>query len=260
MQRLQQKLVQKQILAPRQILLAKLLQLNIVNLEQKILNELETNPVLEEVQRDDDALINSEESDRNTLDISFEADSPEPTTLFQYSPDNVDLPQQYQLDFIEELVGQLDFYNLTEEQHIIAEEILWNLDDRGYFTIELSLIADRLNINEDEVEKVLKAVQHLDPIGIAARNLEECLTIQLENQKDSLAYRIVSKYLDDFSNKRYEVLQNKLDCSKDELAEAEEVITHLNPRPGEGKIISKDEVVIPDLIVRERDGEWSIQT
>ena len=260
MQRLQQKLVQKQILAPRQILLAKLLQLNIVNLEQKIINELETNPVLEEIQREDDTPISSDDSDRDTMDVSFDADEHEPRSLFQYSPDNKDIPQQYQLDFIEELVGQLDIYGLSEFEHVIAEEILWNLDDRGYFTIELSLIADRLNTDEENVEKILKIVQHLEPIGIASRDLRECLLIQLEDKKDSLAHRIVSDYLDDFSNKRYESLQRKLGCTEDELAEAKEVITHLNPRPGEGKIASKEEIVIPDLIVRERDGEWSIQT
>jgi len=260
MQRLQQKLVQKQILAPRQILLAKLLQLNIVNLEQKILNELETNPVLEEIQREDDTPISSDDSDRDTMDVSFDADEYEPRSLFQYSPDNKDIPQKYQLDFIEELVGQLDIYGLSEFEHVIAEEILWNLDDRGYFTIELSLIADRLNSDEENVEKILKIVQHLEPIGIASRDLRECLLIQLKDKKDSLAHRIVSDYLDDFSNKRYESLQRKLGCTEDELADAKEAITHLNPRPGEGKIASKEEIVIPDLIVRERDGEWSIQT
>ncbi|MBU0529164.1 RNA polymerase factor sigma-54 [bacterium] len=260
MQRLQQKLVQKQILAPRQILLAKLLQLNIVNLEQKILNELETNPVLEEIQREDDTPISSDDSDGDTMDISFDADEPEPRSLLQYSPDNKDIPQQYQLDFIEKLVEQLDICGLSAFEHVIAEEILWNLDDRGYFTVELSLIADRLNTNEENVEKILKFVQHLEPLGIASRDLRECLLIQLEDKKDSLAYRIISEYLDDFSNKRYESLQRKLGCTEDELAEAKEVITHLNPRPGEGKIASKEEIVIPDLIVRERDGEWSIQT
>ncbi len=259
MQRLQQKLVQKQILAPRQILLAKLLQLNIVNLEQKILNELETNPILEELQREDDGSVSTEDGERDTMDLSFEADTPEPRTLFQYSPENKEIPQQYQLDFVEELVGQLDIYGLTEFEHMVAEEILWNLDNRGYLTIELSLIADRLNTDEKKVEKILRFVQHLEPLGIASRNLRECLLIQLEDKIDSLAYRIVSKYLDDFSNKRYEVLQTKLGCTEDELAEAKAIITHLNPRPGEGKIIGKDEVVVPDLIVRERDGEWSIQ-
>ena len=260
MQRLQQNLSQKQILAPRQILLAKLLQLNIVNLEQKILNELETNPILEEIQQEDDTPISSDESDRDTLDVSFDADEIEPRSLFQYSPDHVELPQKYQTDFIEELVGQLDIYGLSEFEHTIAEEILWNLDDRGYFTIELSLIADRLNTDEENVEKTLKLVQHLEPLGIASRDLRECLMIQLEDKIDSLAYRIVSNYLDDFSNKRYESLQTKLGCTEDELAEAKEIIIHLNPRPGEGKIASKEEIVIPDLIVRERDGDWSIQT
>ena len=260
MQRLQQKLTQKQILAPRQILLAKLLQLNIVNLEQKILNELETNPVLEEVQRDDDIPISGEDTEGDSMDVSFDADEPEPVTLYQYSPENKDLPQQYQLDFIEELIGQLDSYGLTDFEHIIAEEILWNLDDRGYITIELSLIADRLNTEIEKIEKILKFVQHLEPVGIASRDLRECLLIQLEDKKDSLAYRIVSEHLDDFSNKRFETLQKKLGCTEDELVEAKEIIIHLNPRPGEGKIISKDEVVIPDLIVMERDGDWSIQT
>lgn len=259
MLRLQQKLVQKQILAPRQILLAKLLQLNIVNLEQKILNELETNPLLEEIQREDDTPITTDDVDRDTMDISFEADAPEPRSLFQYSPEYKELPQQYQLDFIEELVEQLDIYGLSEFEHIIAEEILWNLDNRGYITIELSLIADRLNTDEEKVVNILKLVQHLEPRGIASRDLRECLLIQLEDKKDSLAFRIVSDHLDDFSNKRYEILQTKLGCTEDELIEAKEMITHLNPRPGEGKILSRDEVVVPDLIVRERDGEWSIQ-
>lgn len=260
MQGLQQKLSQKQILAPRQILLAKLLQLNIVNLEQKILNELEINPILEEIQREDDAPIVSDDSDRDSLDVSFESDAPEPRSLFQYSPDNIELPQQYQTDFIEGLVGQLDIHDLNEFEHIIAEEILWNLDNRGYFTLELSLIADRLNTDDETVEKILKFVQHLDPLGIASRDLRECLLIQLENQTDSLEYRIISDYLDDFSNKRYELLLTKLGCTEEELANAKEIIIHLNPRPGEGKLTSKDEIVIPDLIVRERDGDWSIQT
>ena len=172
MQRLQQKLVQKQILAPRQILLAKLLQLNIVNLEQKIINELETNPVLDEIRRDDDEPVIAEDPNKNSLDPSFESDSPEPRTLFQYSPDTKEYPQQYQLDFIEELVGQLDIYGLTEFEHIIAEEILWNLDDRGYIAIELSLIADRLNTDVEKVEEILNFVQHLHPLGIASRDLQ----------------------------------------------------------------------------------------
>jgi RNA polymerase sigma-54 factor len=260
MQRLQQKLAQKQVLAPRQILLAKLLQLNIVNLEQKIINELETNPVLEEVRRDDDLLPTKEEDDNDPLDISFEADSPEPSSLFEYSPDAKEYPQQYQLDFIEELVKQLDIYDLTELEHLIAEEILWNLDDRGYFTVELSLIADRLDTDVRTVERILFFVQHLEPLGIASRDLRECLLIQLEEKQDTLAYKIIDRYLEDFSNKRYESLQRKLGCTSEELSEAMEAIKHLNPRPGEGKIISKDEVVVPDLIVRERDGEWSIQT
>lgn len=259
MQRLQQKLAQKQVLAPRQIMLAKLLQLNIVNLEQKILNELETNPVLEEIGNDDTVSL-TDELDNTEMDISFEADSPEPPTLFQYSPEQKDFPQQYQLDFIEELVNQLDLHNISEAEHLIAEEILWNLDYSGYFTIELALIADRLGVDEEDIEKVLKFVQHLDPMGIASRDLRECLLIQLEDQADSLAYRIVDRYLEDFSNKRYETLQRKLGCTTEELSEAMEVVKHLNPRPGEGKIISKDELVVPDLIVRERDGEWAIQT
>ena len=260
MQRLQQKLTQKQILAPRQIMLAKLLQLNIVNLEQKILNELETNPVLEEIGNDDNVSLTTEETDNDSLDISFEADSPEPTTLFQYSPDQKEFPQQYQLDFIEELVNQLDICDLTGTEHMIAEEILWNLDDRGYFTVEIALIADRLNVSEAEVEKVLSFVQHLDPVGIASRDLRECLLLQIEDKSDTIAHKIIDRYLEDFSNKRYEVLQRKLGCTTDELSEAMDVIKQLNPRPGEGKIISRDEVVVPDLIVRERDGDWSIQT
>ncbi len=260
MPRLEQKLTQKQVLTPQQILQASLLQLNTINLEQKILDELESNPVLEPAETTPEETPKEEEKPEDTLDIPDDDDEYEPANIYDNSQPEWNLPIPDQQDFVEGLVKQLDLTDLTGEDRLIAEEILWNLDDRGYLVTELVLIADRFGKTEEEILPILRVVQHLDPPGIAARNLQECLQIQLDDQPDSLAYRIVSHHFDDFVNKRFEVIQKRVGCTKQELAEAIDVISHLNPRPGEGRIFTRDELVVPDLIVREQDGEWLIQT
>ena len=260
MPRLEQRLVQKQILAPQQILQATLLQLNSVNLEERILEELEKNPVLEQKESELTPEEPVKESKDDSLDVSFDDNDYEPATVYNPAKEALDLPLPDRQDFVEELIKQLDLYDLTDEERSIAEEILWNLDNRGYLATELYLIADRFGKTAEEIEPVLNFVQHLEPLGIAAKNLQDCLLIQLGGQADSIAFKIIQDHFNDFANKRYESLKKKLGVGSEELTDAIEVITHLNPRPGEGKILTREEIIIPDLIVREGENGWIVST
>jgi RNA polymerase sigma-54 factor len=164
------------------------------------------------------------------------------------------------LDFIETLLDQLRLTDINDSEKAIAEEILWNLDEQGFLTADLNVIADRFNREEIEIETILQIVQRLEPLGIAARNIRECLLIQLEHDNESLAYKIVDSLFEDFANKRFEVIKRKINCSEKELEEAVKIISHLNPRPGEGTKLTKDEVIVPDLIVREHGDNWVVYT
>ena len=147
---------------------------------------------------------------------------------------------------------------LNDFEKNIAEEILWNLDELGFLATDLDVIANRFEMEGTEIEHLLKAVQHLEPAGIAARDLRECLLIQLEDSKNSTAFTIIKHYFEDFSNRRFDILLEKTNIANQELEAAIKVISRLNPRPGEGIKFTKDEIVIPDLIVRMQNEKWSI--
>ena len=256
MSRLKQKQSQRQSLSPQQIIQANLLQLNISALENRILDELESNPVL------DQSLDNEDEetlSEQQEVDYEDDPDEYEPANIYDNkNKEDRDIPIAEQIDFIEGLVNQLIGLNLKEWEQAIAEEILWNLDQNGYLRVEPILIADRFNQSENAVKQVLNKVQKLDPAGIAALNLQDCLMIQLRGKEQTIAYQIISEYFDDFANHRYDNLQNKLDIDKDILGEIIEEIRTLNPRPGEGKIGIASEVVTPDILAVQRDSLWKV--
>jgi len=250
---------QKQKLAPRQVLQARLLQLNTVNLEQAIIEELEQNPLLEQVEPDD--VQENEEKDEtpiDDMDVSMEdMYSDESTYYLSEQKNEMPLPERHTL--LEDLIDQLKDLNLNEHEREIAEEIIWNTNEKGYLDTDLVLIADRFELLEEELEPTLYKVQRLDPKGIASRNLEECLMIQLEDEPTSLSHRIINNYFDDFMHKRYDKIQDKLDCTNNELHDAVEHIAHLNPHPGEG-YLDKFQIVLPDVIVREDGDDWVITT
>ncbi|MBT3839165.1 MAG: RNA polymerase factor sigma-54 [Candidatus Marinimicrobia bacterium] len=256
---LRQTLSQKQKLAPRQVLQARLLQLNTVNLEQAILAELEQNPLLEQ---EDSEEIQEEEIKEETavddLDVSLE-DMYSDESTYYLSEEKKDMPLPDRHTLIEDMIAQLQDTKLNEREREIAEEILWNVNERGYLDTDLILIADRFELQEDEILPILYKIQRLDPKGIGSRNLEECLMIQLENEEGTLSHQIIQTCFDDFMNKRYEKIRDRLHCSTEELHDAVEYISHLNPRPGEG-YSDKFQTVIPDVIIREDGDDWVITT
>ena len=250
---------QKQKLAPKQVLNARLLQLNVVNLEQTILKELEQNPTLEQLDPVEDENVDLEKNNPiEDMDVSLE-DMYSNESNYYFSEQKKEIPIPDQNTFLENLIDQLKHIKLEENEYEIAEEIIWNINERGYLDTDLILIADRYNLLENEIAPILYKVQRLEPKGIGSRSLKECLMIQLEDQKSSLSYTILDKSFDDLMHKRYDKIKDRFKCSSDELHKVVEIISNLNPRPGEG-YRDKFQTVIPDLIVREDGDDWVINT
>ena len=258
MPRLLQKLEQKQKLAPRQVLQARLLQLNTINLEQTILKELEQNPILEEVEPEDFEDKSMAEEILDEVDAPVEDVYTDESSYYLDQEKN-DLPLPDRSSFIEDVINRMKDYGLTDIEQEIAEEILWNTNDRGYLDTDLVLIADSFELEEEDIGPILSVIQRMEPKGLASRNLKECLTIQLEDDNKSLSFIIITKYFDDFMHKRYDKIKTKLKCDDEQLHEAVDKISRLNPRPGEG-YADNFQIVIPDLIVREDGEDWLITT
>ena len=258
MPRLSQKLEQKQKLAPRQVLQARLLQLNTLNLAQAILKELELNPILEQVEPEDFEEQSMAEEILEEMDASIE-DVYTDESSYYIDQEKSDLPLPDRNTFIEKNIEKLKDLGLSDLEKEIAEEILWNVNERGYLDTDLILIADNYELEEHDIEPILFDIQRMEPKGLASRNLKECLSVQLEDNKDSLEYIIVKKYFDDFMHKRYDKIKSKIKCSSQELHDAVEKISKLNPRPGEG-YADNFQVIIPDVIVREDGDDWLITT
>jgi RNA polymerase sigma-54 factor len=257
---LKQLQTQKQKLAPKQVLHAKLLQLSTINLEQAVLKELEQNPLLEEIEQVESPEIEAVEEELNDQEIDAPLeDMYSDESLYYLSEEKKEIPLPERHTLIENLINQLSDIQLDDLQFEIGEEILWNTNERGYLDTDLVLIADRYDLLEEEVEPILKKIQRLSPKGIASRDLQECLSIQLEDNKDTLSYQIVSEYFDDFMHKRYSKILDKLACDEESLQSAIHQISNLNPRPGEG-FRDKFQVVIPDVIITEDGDDWLITT
>ena len=252
---LKQELQLKQALSPRQIIEATLLQLNNSNLEKIILEELEKNPILEPAEIVEEVLNSTDSEDVNNEDRE---DDYEPANIYEPKRDKKNLPIPDQTNFLEKLIDQLNEIDLAEWERSVAEEIIYNLDEHGYLSVDLFLIADRFGKDESEIEHILSVVQHFDPPGLGSRNLQECLMIQLDNDKNSITYKIIRDYFDDFVNKRYNRICEKGRISNNDLSAVIDIVSKLNPRPGESSHFTKDDTIIPDLIVNKRSNQWEI--
>lgn len=285
-QHLQFKLSQK--LSPQQIQLMKLIQLPTQAFEQRLKQEMEENPALEsgkeEINALDEDLDNSEfdgEGDTetvNTDDINIDdylSDDEVPdyrTRANNYSADDDEknIPYAAGISFNQYLINQLNTEYLTDQEWAIAEFLVGSVDESGYIRRPLSDIMDDLAftqniyVEEEIIEKVLKIVQDLDPPGVGARSLKECLIIQLkrkEQQPDiELAINILEKSFDQFTKKHYKKLVQKHGVSEEQLKAAISEIEKLNPKPGgsysgSNKII---EHIVPDFAIKIVDGELEL--
>ena len=248
----------RQSLSPQQVIQANILQLNISVLEKKILDELESNPLLESSVTEDESVEGLDDLE-SEVEYDQDPDEFEPSNIYDNKNfQDREIPIRDQLDFIEGLVQQLDAYKFNNWQRDVAEEILWNLDENGYLAVDVVLIADRYERTDKEVLSVLEKIQQLDPPGIAARDLQECLKIQLIDKQDTTVFHIVMNYFDDFANHRYEKIKKELNIDDSTLSKVIDEIAKLDPYPGKGKIGKESETVIPDLLIVQQDGKWKI--
>ncbi len=279
---LQQKLLQK--LSPQQIQVIKLLEIPTMQLEQRIKKELEENPVLElesdnpDLDNDQDYSDNDNDQDRDndefTIDDYYEDDEI-PTYKLNtnnYSKDDkyVDIPFSVGTSFNESLQEQLSLTDLSEDDQKLAEYVLGNIDEDGYLRRDLMSISDDIAFNlnmdvpEEKLEEILTVIQDFDPPGVAARDLRECLLLQLE-RKESENYRlarlIVKDYFNEFTKKHYEKIQTKLELSDEELKDSIAHILKLNPKPGSSysnPLNKTNQHIVPDFILENVDGELSL--
>ncbi len=301
-QSLQQKLLQK--LSPQQIQLMKLLQVPTANLETRIKEELEENPALElDEDKHDDGTedltdeftengeedfeeMDGSEDEYDNIDVSeYVQDGDDEVGDYKLRDDNYpeedegrQLPYRAETSFFESLTNQLGLLKLEEKDQAIAEQIVGSIDEDGYLRRATSAIVDdlafRQNISatEQEVETLIKRIQQFDPPGVAARDLRECLLLQLHRLKEEtrlpeghaklidLAIKAISKYFDEFTKKHYEKIQRGLDIDDDQLREMMQLIIRLNPKPGGNltELNKAETYVVPDFFIFNNAGKLEL--
>ena len=280
-QRLQQKLLQK--LSPQQIQMIKLLEVPAIQMEQRIKKELEDNPALEEGAEEDEIPAEEleedqfEETDKDqeefTLDDYIDDDDiPEYRLQTKnYSKDDdkrMEIPFSTGSSFHELLEAQLGLRDLTEKQKILGEYILGNLDEDGYLRRELENIVDDLaflqNVTTtvEELEEVLLVIQDLEPAGVGARTLRECLLLQIEKKDHSipsveLAHKILDHYFEEFTKRHYDKIISRLGIQENDLKASIDEILKLSPKPGGGfsdPFNKSAQQIIPDFILETNEG------
>lgn len=294
-QGLQQKLLQK--LSPQQIQLMKLLQVPTANLEERIKEEMEENPALELSEDNQDDEFNTElkdefesngeeeaekdggEDEYENLDISeYVNDGDDDIADYKLRDDNYPeadegkvSPHRMETSFHEHLLEQLGLMKMEEKERRIAEQIVGSIDDDGYLRRDTAAIVDdlafRQNIdsNEEEVEKLIKLVQHFDPPGVAARDLQECLLLQLNRLKVQgkgveKAIEAIENYFDEFTKKHYEKIQRGLGIDDEGLKDVINQIIKLNPKPGgnHADINKAESYVVPDFFIFNNGGKLEL--
>ena len=306
-QNLSQKLMQK--LSPQQIQLMKLLQIPTATLDQRIKEELEANPALEEGDEEEeqveayaevetaaqaeaeangedevfDEVPSMDDVDEGFLNEVMDDDRSIYDVRHNYNPDEEDrsIPIAVQdtfHDYLEAQIGMLDL--VDERQAKVAFQIVGSIDDDGYLRRDPEAIVDDLvfsqnvETNRAEVLSLLEKIQRFDPPGVGARNLRECLMLQLDTllaHRDNLddetlallhvARRIIKDYFEEFTKKHYQKLQRGLGINEDQLRDVIDEILKLNPKPASGFSTSSSRssmYVVPDFIIENRDGELEL--
>jgi RNA polymerase sigma-54 factor len=282
-----QRLSLQQKQSPQQVLLSTLLQLPVLRLEQRIKQELELNPLLEldtEIEEDLEEVQELVDKEQKDVNPEEEADPAEKEMELQEKEpidwdailndeDNYEIklpreqpeeeiehPEPAPVTLMDHLMEQLHLAPLTSLEMLIGEYLLWCIDDVGYLTCELETVDENFNTTPEAVEAVLKVIQRFDPVGIGARNLRECLLIQLEDKppRDVLAIRMLEECYEDFSNKRYEKIAKKLEISLDQVKQIMEAVSRLNPKPGERYVSEAENIIVPDVLVENVEGRLHV--
>ena len=268
-------LKQQQKLSPLQIQTIKIIELPILELEQRIRKELEENPVLD----DSPEQGRDKEEEEETKDVSLsEIDEDDPIPAYRLKVNNWGKDERPQYNtfsvkqsFTQSLMEQLGFRNLNEHQHAIAAFIIGSLDDDGYLRRPIdSLIDDmafRANIEttEEEALAMLKVVQEFEPAGVGARDLQECLLLQLRAEQQTedvkLAERILTDFFQEFSNRHFQKIMSKLGIDDTVLKRIIAKIVKLNPAPGgqiDDSYNDQAQQIVPDFLLSYENGNLEV--
>ncbi len=260
MQKLQLRQNQSQKLSPQQIQFIKLLQLSNSNIEAEIKKEIEENPALEENEKNENI------DTVNTENYNYYQKSNNENSNFNRE-ENISNTESFR----EILISQLNYQKLDKGENIIANQIIGTLDNDGYLRRDLESIiddiafAENIEFKNSDIEKVLLKIQKLEPAGIAARNLEECLILQIDSieeptQNQLLAKKIIFENFKEFTNKKFDVIYQKYDHPKNIINNAFDYIKTLNPKPSGGLEDSNlTEFLIPDFIVKKDNNEFIVE-
>ena len=268
-----QLLLQQQKLSPQQIQMIKLLELPTVMLEQRIKEEIEENVALEE----EHSAENDEEPQQISVEEYLREDDDTPaykSRLNHYSKD--DQPRSVQISggrsLQESLIEQLGYKNLSEEDEQLAIFLVGSIDGDGYLRRDLESLSDDIafslgiEVAHDELERLLSIIQHLEPVGVGARDLQESLLLQIEAQpldtpERILAHRILKNHFEEFVKKHYERLMTRLNVTEEEFRDAVQEIQHLSPKPGNLFTEEGSEAapyIIPDFLLDYHDGQFDL--
>src|ERR1044071_5165875 len=285
-----QSLAQQLVMTPQLQQAIKLLQLSRIELEEMISQELQENPTLEEspagepetqARKPEEELperLEAPEPSRElstadrigTMDwqdyIDTHSNSLHGSLTAEAGGDDDEGPPSWEntltkkTSLEDHLVWQLRMSRLTEKEEQIGQYVIGNLAENGYLALSLEEVCQATGATTEEAETVLKKIQFFDPPGVAARDLRECLLVQLENLglSDSLAARIVSDHLPQLEGKRFEKLARELGVTIDDIIVASQVIASLEPRPSRNYDEEEIRTILPDVSVQNIEGEWKI--
>lgn len=271
----------QQKLSPQQIQFIKLLQIPTAELESRVEQELEDNPVLEEGKEEPEELTNEYEEEEDAgsddeLDVEdYLADDDFSGYKMQGDGDNEDkeMPIPTNTTLTEQLMDQLGFLRLDDRQYAIGKQLIGSIESDGYIRREIESIINDLAFSQnietdvDEVEEILRKIQQFDPPGIAARDLQECLLLQLDRRADHdhnvdviVATKILEECFDEFTKKHYDKIMKKLDIDdEDYIKDAMDLIRKLNPKPGgTSSGIARTQYLIPDFILTNNNGKLEL--
>jgi len=281
-QQLQQKLQQK--LSPAQIQVIKMLEVPTLELEERIRQELEENPALEEgAEADNTDDYDDEFSDDGGNNDDFDPDEymmDDDIPDYKLKANNTskddkreDIPFSAGMTFHENLIDQLGLLDLTEHQHALAEYVIGNIDDEGYLRRTAESMVDDIvfqagiQTTDDEMLQVIEIVRQFDPAGVGATTLQECLILQLERKNQTLeiqlATKIIKHYFEEFTKKHYDKITKGLSIDDEQLKKIIVEITRLNPKPGNawgGNILEKSmTTIVPDFILETEGRQLIVQ-
>ncbi|WP_085247434.1 RNA polymerase factor sigma-54 [Gilliamella mensalis] len=279
---LQLKVSQQLSLTPQLQLAIRLLQLSTLELQQEIQTELENNPLLEIAEQYHEINVEQNVQDENidtrealdsreipenipldaSLDDIYTAGTPSGTHS-DYCNDELPIYQGETHETLHDyLRWQLELTPFSDTDRAIAVSIIEAIDERGYLTVSIDEILEEQGNDEielNEVETVLKRIWHFDPIGVGARSLQECLSIQIQHLTYPLLVKpIIDNYLDLLANRDYRTLKKVLNASDEQLKKAVNFIQHLQPYPGDSVNTTPPDYVIPDVLVKKVNGNWMV--